>query len=65
MKSMYEKPLVKVITVFTESFIAESEHGVIGEGDDMAKESQFEEENKTSIPDSYTSIWGDEEEKEN
>ena len=62
---MYEKPLVKVITVFTESFIAESEHGVIGEGDDMAKESQFEEENKTSIPDSYTSIWGDEEEKEN
>ena len=64
MKSMYEKPLVKVITVFTESFIAESEHGVIGEGDDMAKESQFEEENKTSIPDSYTSIWGDEEEKE-
>ena len=60
---MYEKPLVKVITVFTESFIAESlEHGVIDT--DMSKESEFEEEDKTGIPDSYTSIWGDEEEKE-
>ena len=66
MKSMYEKPYINVTTVYSEPILASTlEHGVIGEGDDMAKESQFEEENKTGIPDSYTSIWGDEEEKEN
>ena len=32
----------------------------------MSKEAtSFEEENETGIPDSYTNIWGDEEEKEN
>ena len=64
MKSMYEKPVVKVTTVITEPFLAETlEHGVIGEGDDMAKESSFEEV-ETGIPDQFTSIWGDEAEED-
>lgn len=63
MKSMYEKPAIEVTTVYTQALLVESEHGTISE--DLSKKSQFEEENETGIPDSYTNIWGDEEEKEN
>ena len=59
---MYEKPYIKVTTVYTEPILAGTlEHGVIDT--DLSKESEFEEKNETGIPDSYTSIWGDEEEK--
>ncbi len=61
---MYEKPVVKVTTVITEPFLAETlEHGVIGEGDDMAKKGEFEEEG-TGIPNKFSNIWGDEEDKD-
>lgn len=64
MKSMYEKPYINVTTVYTEPVLASTlEHGVIGEGDDMAKKGEFVEE-ETGIPDNFTNVWGDEEEKE-
>ncbi len=61
---MYEKPYINVTTVYTEPVLASTlEHGVIGEGDDMAKKGEFVEE-ETGIPDNFTNVWGDEEEKE-
>ena len=63
MKSIYEKPVVEITTVYAEPILAGTlEHGVIDT--DLSKESQFEDENETGIPDSYANIWGDEEEKE-
>lgn len=62
---MYEKPYINVTTVYTEPVLASTlEHGVIGEGDDMAKESQFEDDNETGIPNGFTNIWGDEEKED-
>ena len=62
---MYEKPYINVTTVYTEPILASTlEHGVIGEGDDMAKESQFEEENETGIPTTFTNVWGEEEKED-
>lgn len=59
---MYEKPVVKVTTVITEPFLAETlEHGVISE--DLAKKGEFEEEG-TGIPSNFSNIWGDEEDKD-
>lgn len=64
MKSMYEKPYINVTTVYSEPILASTlEHGVIGEGDDMAKKGEFEEE-ETGIPDKFSNIWGDEEDKD-
>lgn len=62
MKSMYEKPYINVTTVYTEPILASTlEQGVIGEGDDMAKEGEFEEE-ETGIPTAFSNIWEEEDE---
>lgn len=65
MKSMYEKPYINVTTVYTEPILASTlEHGVIGEGDDMAKNTDIVEEEETGIPTKFTNIWGDEEDED-
>ena len=64
MKSMYEKPYINVTTVYTEPILASTlEHGVIGQGDDMAKNTDIVEE-ETGIPSNFSNIWGDEEDKD-
>ena len=62
MKSMYEKPVIEVTTVYTQPLLVDSEleHGVID--DDMAKKGDIEEI-ETGIPSSYSNIWGDEEDE--
>ena len=62
MKSMYEKPAIEVTTVYTQALLVESEHGTISE--DLSKESQFEEENETGIPTTFTNVWGEEEKED-
>lgn len=62
-KREYLSPEIQVIKPITSYQILEASDGILEEYE--SKESEFEEENKTGIPDSYTSIWGDEEEKEN
>lgn len=62
MKSIYKKPGIKVTTVLTEPFMVESEKGVIIE--DMAKENDIVEEEKTGIPSNFSNIWGDEEDED-
>lgn len=66
MKELYEQPVTEVIEL-TEEYGVMTDMDSEGETDvPMSKEAtSFEEENETGIPDSYTSIWGDEEEKEN
>ena len=61
-KREYLSPEIQVIKPITSYQILEASDGVLDEYE--SKESEFEEENKTGIPDSYTNIWGDEEEKE-
>ena len=63
MKKEYIKPFVGMVMLASERLLGENS----GVADDpWAKENSFEEEKvETGIPDSYTSIWGDEEEKEN
>lgn len=62
MKRVYVKPSVEDLRIDATISLLESS-GVIGAGQAEGKENQqFEEE--TGIPDSYTNIWGDEEEKE-
>ena len=66
MKKIYIIPNLQVTRICEAvSLLEGSKVGEISTGDIMSKESEFEEENKTGIPDSYTNIWGDEEEKEN
>lgn len=62
MKKEYIKPLVGIVMLASE-IIMDENSGVAS--NPKAKEIEFEEENETGIPDSYTSIWGDDEEKEN
>lgn len=63
MKKEYIKPFVGMVMLASERLLGENS-GVADKP--MAKEIEFEEEGiETGIPDSYTSIWGDEEEKEN
>jgi hypothetical protein len=61
MKKVYKKPVVEVTSVECQQLMENSGTATVV----WTKEtSDFEEENETGIPDSYTSIWGDEEEKE-
>lgn len=62
MKSMYEKPYIKVTTVYTEPILASTlEHGVIET--DLAKKTDIVEE-ETGIPNKFSNIWGDEEDED-
>ena len=56
MKKQYIFPCVEVKELYESISLLDPSVGQIGTGDIMSKESEFEEENKTSIPDSYTSI---------
>ncbi len=64
MKRVYVKPFVEDLRVdFTISLLESS--GEIGAGDAEGKKGDFEEEKvETGIPTAFTSLWGDEEEKE-
>lgn len=64
MKKQYVLPCVEVKELYESISLLDPSVGQIKPGEIMSKESQFEDENETGIPDSYTSIWGDEEEKE-
>ncbi len=66
MKELYEQPVTEIVEL-TEGYGVMGNMDSEGETEDpMSKETtSFEEENETGIPDSYTGIWGDEEEKEN
>lgn len=60
MKKEYIKPFVGMVMLASERLLGENS----GVADDpMAKQQEFEEE-ETGIPDTFTNIWGDEEEKE-
>ena len=62
MKRVYIKPSVEDLRVDATISLLESS-GEIGAGQAEGKENQqFEEE--TGIPDGFTNVWGDEEEKE-
>ena len=62
MKKEYIKPFVGMVMLASERLLGENS-GVAY--DPMAKETDIEDEGiETGIPDSYTNIWGDEEEKE-
>lgn len=61
MKKEYIKPFVGMVMLASERLLGENS----GVADDpMAKQQEFEEE-ETGIPDTFTNIWGEEEEKEN
>lgn len=60
MKKEYIKPFVSMVMLASERLLGENS-GVAS--DPMAKQQEFEEE-ETGIPDTFSNIWGDEEEKE-
>lgn len=60
MKKEYIKPFVSMVMLASERLLGENS-GVAN--NPMAKQQEFEEE-ETGIPDTFTNIWGDEEEKE-
>lgn len=63
MKVLYIAPVTKVTFVSPILMITDSTgHGEPKES--LGKETTFEEENETGIPDHYTSIWGDEAEED-
>ncbi len=68
MKKVYKKPVVEFTEVIEVYGLLLGDSGEVdpsdpGGGMEGKKSDIFE--NETGIPDSYTSIWGDEEEKEN
>ena len=63
MKALYIAPSTKVFFSSPILMTTDSD-GWRDPKESLGKETSFEEENETGIPDSYTSIWGDDEEKE-
>lgn len=63
MKVLYIAPVTKVTFVSPILMITDST-GHNKPEESLGKETSFEEENETGIPDGFTNIWGDEEEKE-
>lgn len=61
MKIEYIKPSVGIVLLKSDLMVLENS-GVAS--NPRAKELDFEEENETGIPDGFTNVWGDEEEKE-
>lgn len=66
MKKIYERPVITGLELSErEDFLAASlEKGIYVPGNAMGKEGSLEEEEETGIPTAFTSLWGDEEEKE-
>ena len=63
-KREYLSPEIQIVKPIVTYHILEVSDGVMGDDGYEGKKGDFEDEIETGIPDSYTSIWGDEEEKE-
>lgn len=63
MKVLYIAPVTKVTFISPILMITDST-GHNKPEESLGKETTFEEENETGIPDQYTSIWGDEEKED-
>lgn len=63
MKRVYIKPSVEDLRIDATISLLESS-GEIGASDAEGKKGDFEEENETGIPASFTNVWGDEEEED-
>lgn len=53
-----------VVKSLIESYSLLEASGDMDPGEIGAKETAFEEENETGIPNTFTNVWGEEEEKE-
>lgn len=63
MKKIYIAPITHVVFANPVLMNTDSD-GWRDPKDSCGKETTFEEENETGIPDQYTSIWGDEAEED-
>lgn len=59
----YIRPEI-VVTDLVEAYNILETSGLMDPSEIGAKETAFEEENETGIPNTFTNVWGDEEEKE-
>lgn len=61
MKKIYVKPSADIVAIASERKILENS----GVGSNpFAKETEFEEENETGIPTTFTNVWGEEEKED-
>ena len=63
MKKEYKKPVL-AFTELTEAYgILKGDSGEANTGDMESKKGDFEEDNETGIPNTFTNVWGDENEE--